>query len=161
MHISKRDAPVAGGSTDKPTVIANSKLDIDVLRRVAEAAPSGRWSVWTSNSWRRVFADQRGKHVSVVEPTTQGDGHADLLFGAGVATYLESFPAEVALELLDELVAARAANADLFGLLERAHRAIDLLLAQMIMAAPDFRVTQSVVWLDVVAVAEALGRKPS
>lgn len=135
------------------------KIDIEMLRKIADAAPRGRWSVWTSNSWRRVFSDQRGKHVSVIEPTTQPDGHVDLLFGAGVATYLESFPAEVALELLDELAAARAAHADLFRLLERAHGAIDLLLAQMILAAPDFRPTRSVVWPDMVAIAAALGPK--
>lgn len=136
-----------------------AKLDIDALRLVASSAPRGRWSVWTSNSWRRVFSDQRGKHVSVIEPTTQQDGHADLLFGAGVATYLESFPAEVALELLDELAAARAAQADLFRLLERAHSAIDLLLAQMIPAAPSFRPTRSVVWPDMMAISAALGPK--
>jgi hypothetical protein len=101
-----------------------AKLDIDALRAVASAAPRGRWSVWTSNSWRRVFSDQRGKHVSVIEPTTQPDGHVDLLFGAGVATYLESFPAEVALELLEQLesslrqlkaYAARDRDALLYG----------------------------------------------
>lgn len=136
-----------------------AKLDIDALRSVASAAPRGRWSVWTSNSWRRVFSDQRGKHVSVIEPTTQPDGHVDLLFGAGVATYLESFPAEVAIELLDEVAAARAARADLFRLLEKAHGVIDLLLARAILADPKFRMTESVFWPDVVVIAAALGPK--
>jgi hypothetical protein len=71
-----------------------AELDIDALRAVASAAPRGRWSVWTSNSWRRVFSDQLGKHVTVVEPTKQPDGHVDLLFGAGVATFLETFTAD-------------------------------------------------------------------
>lgn len=136
-----------------------AKLDIDTLRAVASAAPRGRWSVWTSNSWRRVFSDQRGKHVTVVEPTTQPSGHADLLFGAGVATYLETFTADTVLELLDELAAARGARADLFRLLEKSHGAIDLLLAQMILSNPEFRVTESVVWPDVIAIAQALGSK--
>lgn len=134
-------------------------LDIDELRSITSAAPRGRWSVWTSNSWRRVFADQLGKHVTVVEPTKQRDGHVDLLFGAGVAQYLEAFPAEVALQLLDKLADARADRTDLFRLLEKAHGAIDLLLAQLILSNPDFRVTESVVWPDVIAIAAALGDK--
>lgn len=87
---------------------------IEELRRVATAAPRGRWSVWTTNSWRRVFADQRGRHVTyvtVIEPATQPGGQVDLLFGAGVATFLETFTAETVLELLDELTAARGALA--------------------------------------------------
>lgn len=94
-----------------------AQSDIDALRAIANAAPRGSWSVWTSNSWRRVFADQRGKYVTVVEPTTQPDGHADLLFGAGVATFLETFTADIVLELLDQLETAQARA----GLLQQIH----------------------------------------
>jgi hypothetical protein len=40
------------------------------------------WSVWTSNSWRRIGSDAVGG-MSVCEPTKQPDGHPDLFFRNG------------------------------------------------------------------------------
>jgi hypothetical protein len=96
----------------------SEKLDIGALRSIASVAPRGSWSVWTSNSWCRVFADQRGKYVTVVEPTKQPDGHVDLLFGAGGATFLETFTTDTVGELLDQLETSLAQ-------LELAHRIHD------------------------------------
>lgn len=104
----------------------NIKIDIDALRSVASAAPRGRWSVWTSNSWRRVFSDQLGKHVTVVEPTKQPDGHVDLLFGAGVATFLETFTADKVLELLDEIARLRIVTSATVATLDLAMQADEL-----------------------------------
>lgn len=41
----------------------------------------GPWSIWTSNSYRRIGSDAVGREV--LSPITQRDGHPDLLFPNG------------------------------------------------------------------------------
>ncbi len=41
----------------------------------------GPWSIWTSNSWRRLGSDATGRLVC--EPLKQRDGHPDLHFPNG------------------------------------------------------------------------------
>lgn len=83
-------------------------IDLDALEALAHAAPSGQWEVWTSNSWRRVYADQGRDKVLVIEPTTQRDRWPDLMFGPGVSAWLEGFTPDVALELIAEVRRLRA-----------------------------------------------------
>jgi hypothetical protein len=85
-------------------------MDLDEIERIAKGAPSGKWEVWTSCSWRRVFADQgRGSGVRVIEPVTQRhDNHPDLMFGPGVAAWLEGVTPDVVLALIAEVRALRA-----------------------------------------------------
>lgn len=77
-------------------------IDLNELERLAKAAPSGPWEVWTSNSWRRIYADQGRDKVRVIEPTIHNHW-PDLMFGPGVEAWLENFTPEVALELLAEV----------------------------------------------------------
>jgi hypothetical protein len=78
-------------------------IDLDKLEALAKAAPSGKWQVWTSNSWRRVYADQGRDKVRVIEPATHRDHHPDLMFGSGVEAWLEGFTPDLALELIAEV----------------------------------------------------------
>jgi hypothetical protein len=79
-------------------------IDLDQLERLAKAAPSGQWEVWTSNSWRRVYANQGREQVRVIEPVVQRtDNHPDLWFGQGVAEYLEGVTPDAILELVAEV----------------------------------------------------------
>jgi hypothetical protein len=79
-------------------------IDLDQLERLAKAAPSGQWEVWTSNSWRRVYANQGHEQVRVIEPVVQRtDNHPDLWFGQGVAEYLEGVTPDAILELVAEV----------------------------------------------------------
>jgi hypothetical protein len=76
---------------------------LDELEALAKAAPAGKWEIWTSNSWRRVFADQGREKVRVIEPIVHQDGQPDLLFGFAVGSWLENFTPEVALSLIAEV----------------------------------------------------------
>jgi|HubBroStandDraft_2_1064218.scaffolds.fasta_scaffold11841_6 hypothetical protein len=83
------------------------------LRRLAEAAPAGKWEVWTSNSWRRVYARDGGHTAMVIEPSVQRtDNHPDLTFGPGVAEYLEAVGPESIIELLDHIAKLETQIAD-------------------------------------------------
>lgn len=88
-------------------------LDIDHLEALAKAAPQGKWEIWTSNSWRRIYADQGREKVRVIEPTTQHDRWPDLAFGPGVEAWMEGFTPEVALALIAEVRALREESARL------------------------------------------------
>lgn len=55
-------------------------MNIEELRRNAQAATPGPWILATSNSWRR-FMSREGR--SVCEPIKQNDGHPDLYFKNG------------------------------------------------------------------------------
>lgn len=88
-------------------------IDLDHLESLAKAAPQGKWEVWTSNSWRRVYADQGSEKVRVIEPTTQHDRWPDLMFGPGVEAWMEGFTPEVALALIAEVRAMREDKARL------------------------------------------------
>ena len=90
-------------------------IDIDALEALAKAAPSGQWEIWTSNSWRRVYADQGRDKVLVIEPTTQRDRWPDLMFGHGVSAWLEGFTPDVALELIAEVRKLRDQRHELAG----------------------------------------------
>jgi hypothetical protein len=76
---------------------------LDELEALAKAAPAGKWEIWTSNSWRRVYADQGREKVMLIEPTTQRDRWPDLMFGPGVEAWLEGLTPEVALSLIAEV----------------------------------------------------------
>jgi hypothetical protein len=82
-------------------------IDIDKLEALAKAAPAGQWEVWTSNSWRRVYANQGREKVCVIEPTTQHDRWPDLMFGPGVPEYLEGVTPDLVLALIAEVRALR------------------------------------------------------
>ena len=90
-------------------------IDLDQLEALAKAAPQGQWQVWTSNSWRRVYADQGREKVRVIEPTTQHDRWPDLVFGSGVEAWMEGFTPEVALALIAEVRALRRQSLELLG----------------------------------------------
>lgn len=91
-------------------------IDLDELDRLANAAPSGQWEVWTSNSWRRVYADQGREKVRVIEPCSHPmDSHPDLMFGPGVAAWLEGFTPDVARDLIAEVRRLRAQQYELMG----------------------------------------------
>lgn len=88
-------------------------IDLDQLEALAKAAPQGKWEIWTSNSWRRIYADQGREKVRVIEPTTQHDRWPDLAFGPGVEAWMEGFTPEVALALIAEVRALREDKARL------------------------------------------------
>jgi hypothetical protein len=83
-------------------------IDIDNLERLARAAPSGQWEVWTSNSWRRVYANQGRDQVRVIEPAVQHDRWPDLMFGEGVKEWLEGVTPDAVLDLIAEVRRLRA-----------------------------------------------------
>jgi hypothetical protein len=77
---------------------------IDKMEALAKAAPSGKWEVWTSNSWRRVYAG----NTPVITPCVQRhDHHPDLMFGPGVVAWLEGVTPDVVRELIAEVRAWR------------------------------------------------------
>jgi hypothetical protein len=82
-------------------------IDIDKLEALAKASPAGRWEVWTSNSWRRVYANQGREQVRVIEPAVQHDRWPDLMFGDGVAAWLEGVTPDVVVALIAEVRALR------------------------------------------------------
>lgn len=53
------------------------------------ARTPGRWHWWTSNSFRRLKSDDRGRTHSVIEPTVARDGHPDLIVSAGDMAFIE------------------------------------------------------------------------
>lgn len=88
-------------------------LDLDRLEALVKAAHQGKWEIWTSCSWRRIYADQGREKVCVIEPTTQHDRWPDLAFGPGVEAWMEGFTPEVALALIAEVRALREDKARL------------------------------------------------
>lgn len=53
----------------------------------------GKWTWWTSNSWRRLMAEQGGgKRVSVLMPVTASDGHPDLIVRPEDMPLIEAAP---------------------------------------------------------------------
>ncbi|HJP69532.1 MAG TPA: hypothetical protein VJ846_11570 [Sphingomicrobium sp.] len=89
-------------------------LDIDRLEALAKAAPQGKWEIWTSYSWHRIYANQGSEKVRVIEPIVQRhDNHPDLMFGPGVEAWMEGFTPEVALALIAEVRALREDKARL------------------------------------------------
>ncbi|WP_129112328.1 hypothetical protein [Burkholderia pseudomallei] len=75
-------------------------IDIEKIEALAEAAPRGEWEVWTSNSWRRVYAGG----VPAITPCVQRyDNQPDLSFGDGVREWLEGVTPDVVAELLAEV----------------------------------------------------------
>lgn len=83
-------------------------IDLEELETLAKNAPTGKWEIHTSNSWRRVYADQGRDKVRVIEPCSHPmDSHPDLMFGPGVKAWLEGFTPEVALALIAEVRALR------------------------------------------------------
>lgn len=88
-------------------------IDLEKLEAIAKAAPGGRWEIWTSNSWRRVFADQGRDKVRVIEPAVHRlDNHPDLMFGPGVQEWLEGVTPDVLIELIGEIRKLRTAVDD-------------------------------------------------
>lgn len=83
-------------------------IDLDKLEAISKAAPQGQWEVWTSDSWRRVMARDRGNTMRVIEPTNHPmDKWPDLIFGDGVQAYLEAIQPSAILELIAEVRTAR------------------------------------------------------
>jgi hypothetical protein len=100
-------------------------IDHKTLRELAEAAPQGDWQIWTSNSWRRIYAQDGRDTVPVIEPCVQRhDNHPDMAFGPGVAQFIENAgsPATV-LALLDEIEALKREHAKMRIEANRAHEA--------------------------------------
>ena len=60
---------------------------------------SGEWSIWTSNSFRRISCYGDGDVLCAV--TQRSDGHPDLLAPPGVLDYLVMAQPRVVLALLD------------------------------------------------------------
>lgn len=89
-------------------------INIDKIEALAEAAPRGKWEVWTSNSWRRVYAGG----VPAITPCVQRhDNHPDLSFGDGVREYLEGVTPETVLALIAEVRALRERETEEIALL--------------------------------------------
>jgi hypothetical protein len=79
---------------------------LETLESIAKAAPSGRWEVWTSNSWRRVMAQSPNsvRTVQVIVPCVHPhDNHPDLMFGPGVKEWLEGVTPDALLSLIAEV----------------------------------------------------------
>jgi hypothetical protein len=91
-------------------------IDLEKLEALAEAAPRGKWEVWTSNSWRRVMATSAGRPTAeqVIVPCVQRhDNHPDLMFGDGVKEWLEGVTPDAVAELVAEVRALREDKARL------------------------------------------------
>jgi hypothetical protein len=98
-------------------------IDLDKLEAIAKAAPRGEWEVWTSNSWRRVMARDKGDVARVIEPTTHPmDKWPDLIFGSGVDAYLEEMQPATILALIAEVRAARDTSVEVDVEKDRAPR---------------------------------------
>ena len=97
-------------------------IDIDKIEALAKAAPSGQWEVWTSNSWRRVYANQGREQVRVIEPAVSHDRWPDLMFGEGVREYLEGVTPDAILELIAEVRSLREAAQGVLNWTEVGHR---------------------------------------
>lgn len=83
-----------------------STSTLDTLEALANNAPAGKWEIHTSNSWRRVYADQGREKVLVIEPYMH-KRWPDLVFGPGVEAWIEGFTPDVARELIAEVRALR------------------------------------------------------
>lgn len=90
-------------------------MDIEGLKKLAEAATPGPWSVWTSNSWRRISATGDG---DVLHPTKNSfDGHPDLAGPAENLAYIAAANPKTVLALIRELEEARRECGLLNGLI--------------------------------------------
>ncbi len=52
----------------------------------------GPWTWWTSNSWRRLKHDDRGKSVNVLEPYVCKDGQPDIIVSEEDMPLIEAAP---------------------------------------------------------------------
>jgi len=75
-------------------------IDIEQIEAIAKAAPQGAWQVWTSNSWRRVYANDKPAITPCVQ---RHDNHPDLMFAPGVKEWLEGVTPAAVLELVAEV----------------------------------------------------------
>lgn len=98
--------------------------NIEEIERIAKAAPAGKWIIYRSNSWRRIFSNQGRDTVRVLEPYTHSDGFSDLLFGSGVEEWLENVTPDTVLSLIAEVKRLRE-DAELFNLLVSTCDALD------------------------------------
>lgn len=62
----------------------------------------GPWTWWTSNSWKRLKHDERGKSSNVLEPFVCKDGHPDLSVTDEDMALIKAAP-----DMLEVLKAAR------------------------------------------------------
>lgn len=80
----------------------------------------GRWSLQTSNSFRRIGCHGDG---DVLCGTKQpSDGHPDLLAAPGVLDYIVAAQPRVVIALLDQIDALEARCAEHVTAVERSHR---------------------------------------
>ncbi|KVE31534.1 hypothetical protein [Burkholderia sp. TSV86] len=80
-----------------------AEFDVKKLRELAQALPHGDFSVWTSNSWRRIYI---GDEPAITPCVQRYDNHPDLSFGEGVAAFIEAIGPQTILALCDRLEAA-------------------------------------------------------
>ncbi|KWK75744.1 hypothetical protein [Burkholderia ubonensis] len=78
-------------------------IDVKKLRELAQALPQGDFSVWTSNSWRRIYI---GDAPAITPCIQRYDNQPDLSFGEGVKAFIEAIGAQTILALCDRLEAA-------------------------------------------------------
>jgi hypothetical protein len=82
--------------------------NLSELRRLAEGATPHQWVWHTSNSWRRLKAENHGVRLNVLEPFVASDGHPDLTIDQSDMNFIAACNPATILALLD-MVEAQAA----------------------------------------------------
>ena len=90
--------PAEARASDQSTLTAERIAELRELLAKATPLP---WKWWTSNSWRRLRHDDRGRTVSVIEPTIQGDDHPDCIVSQDDMSLMDA-----AFEILPALIDA-------------------------------------------------------
>lgn len=110
------------------------------LRSLAEHATPGKWTWWTSCSWRRLRAEMPdGKTLDVIQPcVARYDGHPDLTMSPEDQAYIQAAQPDRILKLLDVVDAAREMRKAREGTEEHFNRrfSLDTALAALGDAAP-------------------------
>lgn len=77
-------------------------INLQLLKKAAEAATQGEWEVQTGCSWRRIGTP--GNDGDVLRPTNHRiDGHPDLAVTTETLEFIAAFNPAVALELIARL----------------------------------------------------------
>ena len=119
-------------------------IDLEKLEKLAKAAPSGQWEVWTSNSWRRVMA---GNTPAIVPCVQRYDNHPDLSLASGVKEWLEGVTPETVLALVAEVRRLRDGEPNMRHpkiqhlLSQKARLAIELSIVESLVTDPEYEPT--------------------